>query len=900
MIRMFQSSTSAQAKNYFRDALSKADYYLEDQEVNGRFNGKIARRLGLDGQMVDKDRFNKLCDNIHPTKGGSLTPRTVKNRRVGYDISFHAPKSLSILISLGEDSRVLESFKTSVHETMEEIESDMQTRVRVQGQNEDRDTKELLWTDFLHQTARPVDGHPPDPHVHCHCFCLNLTFDEVENRFKAGQFHNIKKDMPYYQARFQKRLADKLSDIGYGIRKTNSGFEVSVVPQKAIDHFSKRTNLIGKVAKEKGITNQKELDGLGAKTRAKKQKNLTMAELKDKWREQLHKNGIDEKVAQEDITTDKTHFAKDAVDYAINHVFTRNSVKRDRQILAEGYKYAVDNKDITLDQIDKGLEKNDRVFKIQVGSQRLCTTELVHAEERRMIEFARDGVGKLHPIKMGYKSSTSNGLNREQRFVIDHVMTSTDRVSMIRGGAGTGKTTLLKEIVPEIEKTGREVFLFAPTAEASRDVLKKEGFDKADTVARLLMDKEMQSQTRGNVIWVDEAGMLGAQDMAQILEIAEENRARVILSGDPRQHTAVMRGDAMRLLRDVGHIPQISMERIYRQREDNYKSAVREISQGNIREGFSILQKQGSIKEFEPTRLAEKLQEEYLNARINKKSALVITPTRQQAREINQNIRDCLLEHRLVGKREKSFVIYDNHYLSGAQKQDVRNYMKGQVIQTHQNLKGIVRGSVLEVSKVNRTVVTVRDKHGKEHLLPTHRPDDFDVYSKRELVLSKGDEIRVNKNGFDVNGKRLNNSTILEVRGFTGKGDIKTVKKSAKKSREFILPQEHGNFDYAYCVTSYSSQGKTVDKVIVSQPASTFTASNQKQFYVSVSRGRESVSIYTDDAEELLGHIEKRGDRQGATELVKPYFTKMMELEKQIEKTVQHPKTIDIDYEPEL
>ena len=55
-------------------------------------------------------------------------------------------------------------------------------------------------------------------------------------------------------------------------------------------------------------------------------------------------------------------------------------------------------------------------------------------------------------------------------------------------------------LFPEIEKRNRQVFLFAPTAEASRDVLKKEGFDKADTVARFLKDKELQKQTLGQVI----------------------------------------------------------------------------------------------------------------------------------------------------------------------------------------------------------------------------------------------------------------------------------------------------------------------------------------------------------------------------------------------------------------
>lgn len=126
---MFQVNSAGHAKAYFRDSLSRADYYIEGQELNGTFNGKLAKQLGLEGQAVDRQSFEKLCDNINPKEGGSLTQRTVENRRVGYDISFHAPKSVSILHALTDNDTALDIFKISVHETMLEIEGDMQTRI---------------------------------------------------------------------------------------------------------------------------------------------------------------------------------------------------------------------------------------------------------------------------------------------------------------------------------------------------------------------------------------------------------------------------------------------------------------------------------------------------------------------------------------------------------------------------------------------------------------------------------------------------------------------------------------------------------------------------------------------------------------------------------------------------
>ena len=763
MIRMFQSQTAGHAKSYFREALSRADYYIESQELNGTFNGQIAKQLGLEGQLVDKETFEKLCDNINPKDGGTLTPRTVQDRRVGYDISFHAPKSVSIVHALSDDDSIMNVFKASVHDTMNEMELDMQTRIRSQGQYDDRATASLLWTDFIHQTARPVDGNPPDPHLHCHCFTFNVTYDGVENRFKAGQFHNIKRDMPYYQARFQKRLADNLSELGYGIRKTRNGFELAVVPQKAIDHFSKRTNLIGQVATEKGIVDRKELDELGAKTRGKKQKSLSMVELQGLWRKQLTEYGIDEKAKSERKTGVKGLTPEKTIHHAIDHVFTRSSVKRERQILSEAYLHAIDNSQLSMNELDTAFKNEDRVFKIKSGNERLCTTALVLKEERKMVELARMGMGKVRPFNPYYKSGRNDTLGYEQEIAMSHILKSQDRLTMIRGGAGTGKTTLIKHAVKEIEQSKRQVILLAPTADAAHDVLKSEGFKQTDTVARFLKDTRLQEQSKGQVIWVDEAGMLGTKDMAHILDIAHTYKARVILSGDPRQHSAVHRGDAMRILKTVGQVPQASLERIYRQKQESYKTAVEHLSQGNIATGFKQLDTMNAIEEIDYTSISKKLVQDYLSVIDEKKSALVISPTREQAQKINVEIREGLKTRRKVRKREESVEILDNLHLTDAQKKDARLYQKGDVIQAHQNMKGLVRGGKAEIDRIEGKAVWLKDKKGETTRLDISRPANFDVYRKRVLTLSKGDEIRITKNSFDENRQRINNGTVLTI-----------------------------------------------------------------------------------------------------------------------------------------
>ena len=82
----------------------------------------------------------------------------------------------------------------------------MKTRVRAKGSDHDRVTGSMVWADFLHFTARPVDG-VPDPHLHMHCYAFNVTYDEVEKRYKAGQFGDLKRDGVYWEAAFDARLA---------------------------------------------------------------------------------------------------------------------------------------------------------------------------------------------------------------------------------------------------------------------------------------------------------------------------------------------------------------------------------------------------------------------------------------------------------------------------------------------------------------------------------------------------------------------------------------------------------------------------------------------------------------------------------------------------------------------
>ncbi len=118
MLRITQNDSSQGAARYFEHA----DYYSEGQELVGVWRGKGAERLGLAGEIAESD-WVQLCENRNPSTGAQLTSRQKANRRVGYDFTFNAPKSLSLLYGLTGDERLLDAFRGAVDATMRDMEA---------------------------------------------------------------------------------------------------------------------------------------------------------------------------------------------------------------------------------------------------------------------------------------------------------------------------------------------------------------------------------------------------------------------------------------------------------------------------------------------------------------------------------------------------------------------------------------------------------------------------------------------------------------------------------------------------------------------------------------------------------------------------------------------------------
>ncbi|MFM9949443.1 MAG: MobF family relaxase [Saprospiraceae bacterium] len=890
MLRITVSKGAKSAVNYFRDALSKQDYYSEHSKVMGQWHGKTAQHIGLSTQVSEQD-FDRMVHNRHPVSGEKITIRDAANRRAGYDFTFNAPKSVSVVEAITKDEAIREAHRTAIERAMQEVEANMQVQVG-QGKNKRyQTTGNMAYAAFEHYVTRPVEYETekgrqfvPDPHLHTHCFVINATWNEKNERFQAIEVGNIKKNAPYYEALYHSHLAHQLQEAGYEIERTKNSFEIKGISRETIEKYSNRTLEIEKTVKEKGLDWAEDKAELGAKTRNNKNKSISETQMDAEWSARL--------TLQERFTIHSAKGAKGAasgpavekktdgltpemaIDQALQHFMERKSAVTEKQVLGYALKLGIDrlNPEAVSAELDR--RKGRDVFTGEKNSDTYITTREALLAEDKMKEFVVSTRSKFQGINPDY-APQKDYLNQGQKNAIQHALTSPDQVILIAGGAGVGKTTLMKEVQTGVEDGGKKLFAFAPSADASRGVLRSKSFDGADTIKKLLDDKTLQEQLRDQVILIDEAGMVGNQTMNSIFEIAKKQHARVILSGDWKQHNSVEAGDALRLLEQHAQIPVARVTEIVRQKERSvYREVIKDLAEGKTANGFQKLDKMGSIIEIEDTQERhERIANDYLaslqapkirerDGSYRTRSAIVVSPTHREGEAITEVIRAKLKDAGLVGTEEHTFNIQRNLSFTEAEKQDHLNYQLGMAVQFHKKQKGFNTGVSYEVIGISDQHKVMIQEQGKEEItpLPLDQCKYYQVFQKGNMALAQGDVLKITGNGKTVEGHSLNNGQSHTVKGFTKEGHILL-------DTGETLSKDYRNFTLGYYRTSHSSQGKDADDVFIAQSTASLPASNEKQFYVSASRGIERCLIYTDDKAALKAAAMQDANRMSAAEI---------------------------------
>ncbi len=891
MFKVVPSKSANAAIKYFREGLARDDYYFQEKEVQSEWLGKVAERMGLEGKVEEKD-FAALVRNRDPETGKKLTPRDKKNRRAGYDGTLTAWKSVSVMDALYGSSDMRDAFWSAGDEMItEKAEPEMYTRVRKGGRDEDRVTGEMVASAFRHSRSRPVNGKS-DPHLHTHYYIQNVTYDKVEKRYKAAQLGYLKSKAPDLQLDADARLGKKLRELGYVPVMGKRGLQLAGVPQSVIDKFSQSNKRIEKELAERGVTDEKAKRKLADKLRESKKNDLPDDLLMADWQNRLtdQEKAALEKVKNKQIPQTREISARESVDFAVNHLFQREDVVTERKLRKTAVEYGIGC--VMPDEVDKeiagALERGEILKKDgKQGPQYVKASTL--RDQCRMTSLAREGRGLYEPLTKSYQNLLE--LSAEQNQVAREVTESRDKYIGIRGPAGTGKSYSLKGIdavIKDRQARGEESFsralALAPSSSASRGELRKAGFKDATTLAAYFESEKLQERYTGQLLFVDEAGMMSTTDMTRLMGIAEKNNTRVIFLGDYRQHQSVDAGDAFRLLESEGGLKYSRLTENRRQRDDKYREAVDMIGSGDgelAMKGMKTLDKKGWIVEMKDAgKRQDFLVRQFLKASDDGASALIVGTTNKEGEEITARLRHELKERGKITGEERQFARRLAIDWTDAQKADSRNYQPGMVVEFHKAVPGVrrqekgkretvggfERGETALVLEGGDQLVLAR-KDGTVSPMPMGFADRFQVYQVGTQSNAKGDQIRITKNGMlkvqgQAEGIRVNNGDIYAVEGYTKEGDIRLP--GGK-----ILPKDYGHFTLGYTDTSHRSQAKTVDRVFIAVDEHAPKATNSTQWYVSWSRGRDQGLAVVADKKSAMEAVKHGGERLSALELMK-------------------------------
>ena len=857
---------------YAQRHLEHSDYYDEHRRVQGEWHGRGAELLGLRGEVTQK-HFEAVREGLHPETGEFLRPRHSADRispdgseqskgRSLYDLTFSAPKSISIQALVGGDERLVAAHDNAVREALTEAESHAATRVRLNSANEDRTTANWIVATYRHDTSRELD-----PQLHTHAVAANLTYDGVEGRWKALQASGLYERRAYLTEVYRNALAREVRGLGYEIeprrdsKGKDHGFEIRGVSNELLEKYSvrsaQRDAAIERFTVEHGRKpTDNEVAVLVRESRADKLVEIAT----DKVREQqqarlapeekhtLHHLRAESPERNPRILHESSQ-ASESLQYAKEHLFERNSVVRDHELMTEALRHG--RGQIDPGQLRGALELEQSQGSLIRAGNNLATRESLEREQR-MIAAVDRGIGRFERLGGEREFHPSERLREEQQRAAHQVLDSRDLAINLRGAAGTGKTATLHEIDRGLHDAGRDVVAVAPTRSAVEE-LRKVGFKDAMTISRLL-DSPEQASLRGKVLVVDEAGMVSGRQMEGLLKLAEREHARILFSGDTRQIQSVEASDALRILERESQMKGVSLTGVQRQTQAEYRDAIQTLRQ-LPEQGFEKLEKLGAVREVSYLERAQAVASAYRELTSDPhRKVLVVAGTHEEIGRITHAIRDDMKQR---GELERG-IVFERHIplqWTEAQKKDLSNYQEGQVLLFHRSSHGIGRHESLTVERADTSHIAARDQHGVVRTVSPTQARSFSVHERQQIEVAPGDRLLLTGNRREADF-RATNGELTKVRGVDG-GRIQL-----EDGR--TLPANYREFDHGYAITAHRSQGKTVDAVVLSGDTM-----KQEQFYVAASRGRDGITIITSDVDRLRESLGISTARPSATELAR-------------------------------
>ena len=848
------------------------------------WHGEAARALGL-GRHVSPKRFNAILEGHVPGTGLRLGRMRDggHQHRPGVDVTLSAPKSVSLAALLHGDKRVIRAHDKAVRAALDRVEAELlktrgwdpatrrRPRVKAHG---------MVAATFRHLASRNLD-----PQLHTHCVVANMTRNG-EGEWRSIEATAIRRNKKLIGAHYRNELARRLQEMGYETVPTMigpvPGFELAGYDREVRDAFStRRRDILEDIRKRGGPYSAARAQQAALYTRRRKAEPA-MHLLRRIWRRRAREAGLPSRETAARARRERRDRRQaearpvlpvhEAVWRAVEHLEERSSVFAAGDIAAHALgqapgRYSVEEAEAAIEALRRDGHLVEAVLR---GADRAFVTERALRAERGNIGWMRDGAGagQAAAEEVAVETELAAGpLTEGQRDAVRTILLARDRVVGVQGHAGTGKTTMLREMARLASE--RKVVGLAPSKAAVRALEREAGIpartlqwflarhrDIGDRMASPERLAEARLAFGGAVLVVDEASMVSAAQMRQLMRIAERiGIARLALVGDSWQLRSVEAGQPFRQLQQAG-MATARMDEILRQRDPDLHEAVVAIREGEPAEAMGRLG--DNVHEAEADELGEAAARLWLSLHPEARArTAILAPTHALREDINEAVREGLRDEGVLHGRVLEIERLVGLGLTRAQKADIASYRPGDVLVFHNDIYQyrVRSDDACTVTGTDRGQVLLHHSDGRTRRIDPSDPIRYryEVYETRPIRLQAGDRIRWTRN----DGKRgLVNGDEAEILSI----GYRFVKLETDDGLTLSLRRDDPQLrhvDHAWSATLHAAQGTTRDNVIAVLDSGHDAPVDRAAFYVGISRARDNAVVLTDNREDLVEALEE-------------------------------------------
>jgi conjugative relaxase-like TrwC/TraI family protein len=820
------------------------DYYLNDDAPRGEWTGKGSICLGLSNKTIG-DEYHHIMKGLSPDGKEPLCAQVGDNHRSGWDLTFSAPKSVSIVWALSDEAlrkKISEAQLTAVKKAISLLEDNAAFTRRGAGGEIREQVLGLVVAPFEHETSRALDCA-----LHTHALVAN-----VAPRQDGTWGTIISKDLYFWQkaagVTYRAELAYQMKNLGLTVEPDNESFRLTCIPESISQHFSKRTQTIKDRLKETSVSSSASKVGNSIKVTSRQAKQkVERSQLVEQWQGELNSFGLTNTYLEENRTLSKQINPLPDVDDMFALLTEKVAVFRKQdvfQLIATQLQWLSLSAN-NIKELAHTLFLDDEIVKLGVDEKNneIFTTQNMVRIEKELLEYASSLSNKsIHRLNKESVNIAINSLEKNRGYQLTYeqksalfIVCSEGGLSIVNGSAGSGKSTIMQVINLAYTDISYSV-IGAAIAKKAADNLTDESGIPSFTVAKLITDYQGGRNHFSNtdVLVIDEAGQLGTKQLHELLRLADEHSVKVILVGEDKQLDAIEHGGCLRFLSKKLGCSRI--EKIQRQREEWARVSVMQLRDGKATQAIKTFKQKGLLHFQESSDETKDL----------------MVDTWNKYRKEYPNKTSILLAQRWT--------------------------------------------DVNELSERMRTVLQSEGKVSKEEV-------ELDcIVSKHhcKYKFAEGDRVKFCKNDYrlDVSNGTMGTITKLSISDvdvkfqiLTDDGQLVEVSKNSYQSDNGRLPLALG-----YALTVYASQGTTIDGNVYVYWTSGMDRANS---YVAGSRHKDNCHWFFNNKEIDMFLDKRSGEIDDLTSRIE-MLAKAMSSERNTSLAIERLEQIDVTCKPAL